>query len=71
LIQELLFRKTIGKFITQTNVINSLGLKPTILQLIIRNASRLIPFEAFTYLSKEKRGLHDIFSKTYVIKDNF
>jgi len=70
-IQELLFRKTIGKFITQTNVINSLGLKPTILQLIIRNASRLIPFEAFTYLSKEKRGLHDIFSKTYVIKDNF
>lgn len=68
-IQEFLFGKTIGKFITKTYVINSLGVKPTILQLILRNASRLIPFEALTYLSKEKRGLHDIFSKTYVIKD--
>lgn len=68
-IQELLFRKTIGKFVTKTHVVNNLGLKPTVLQLILRNASRLIPFEAFTYFSKEKRGLHDIFSKTYVIKD--
>ncbi len=68
-IQEFLFGKTIGKFITKTYVINSLGGKPTILQLILRNAARLIPFEALTYLSKEKRGLHDIFSKTYVIKD--
>jgi uncharacterized RDD family membrane protein YckC len=67
--QELLFGKTLGKLITGTNIVNDKGQKPSIMQLILRNASRLIPFEAFTYLSKEKRGLHDIISKTYVIKN--
>jgi uncharacterized RDD family membrane protein YckC len=67
--QELLFRKTLGKLITGTHVVNDKGQKPSIMQLVLRNVSRLIPFEAVTYLSKEKRGLHDIISKTYVIKD--
>jgi len=67
--QKLLFGKTLGKLITGTHVVNGKGQKPSIMQLVLRNVSRLIPFEAFTYLSKEKRGLHDIISKTYVIKD--
>lgn len=68
-IQELMFSKTLGKLITKTHVINNLGQRPTVWQLLLRSASRVIPFEVFTFLSKEKRGLHDIISKTYVIKD--
>ncbi|NEW80971.1 MAG: tetratricopeptide repeat protein [Mariniphaga sp.] len=67
--QELIFGKTLGKHITGTRVVNNLGIKPTVWQLVIRTASRLIPFEAFTFLSNDKRGFHDTFSNTYVIKD--
>ena len=67
--QEFFFGKTIGKFITKTSVVDKTGNRPSLTLLIIRNISRLIPFDALTYLSKEKRGLHDIFSTTYVIKD--
>jgi uncharacterized RDD family membrane protein YckC len=67
--QEFFFGKTIGKFITKTRVVDKTGNRPSFTLLVIRNISRLIPFDALTYLSKEKRGLHDIFSTTYVIKD--
>ncbi|MBA4408429.1 MAG: hypothetical protein C0397_03280 [Odoribacter sp.] len=68
-IQEYIFGKTIGKFITKTHVVNSSGNKPTIGQLILRNFIRIIPFEAFTFVLKDSRGFHDSISNTYVIKD--
>lgn len=67
--QEYFFGKTVGKFITKTHVVNKTGNKPSLISLVVRTISRLIPFDAITYLSKEKRGLHDIISTTYVIKD--
>lgn len=67
--QEYFFGKTIGKFITKTHVVDKTGNKPSLIRLVVRTFSRLIPLEAITYLSKEKRGLHDIISTTYVIKD--
>jgi uncharacterized RDD family membrane protein YckC len=68
-LQEFFFGKTIGKFITKTRIVDKTGNKPSLILLVLRNISRLIPFDALTYLSKEKRGLHDIFSSTYVIKN--
>lgn len=68
-IQESIFGKTIGKFITKTHVVNSHGGKPTIWQLVLRNASRVIPFEPFTFVLKNSRGFHDSISNTFVIKD--
>jgi len=68
-LMEYFFGKTIGKFITRTHVVNSSGGKPTIWQILGRTTARFIPFESFTFLSKEKRGLHDTISETYVIQD--
>ena len=68
-IQEFIFGKTIGKFMTKTHVVNSSGNKPTVGQLILRNFTRIIPFEAFTFVLKGSRGFHDSISNTYVIKD--
>jgi uncharacterized RDD family membrane protein YckC len=67
--QEYFFGKTVGKFITKTHVVDKKGNKPSLILFVVRTISRLIPFDAITYLSKEKRGLHDIISTTYVIKD--
>ena len=67
---EYFFGKTFGKWITGTRVVNSSGGKPTVWQILGRTASRFIPFESLTFLSKQKRGLHDTNSETYVIRDS-
>lgn len=67
--QEFIFCKTLGKLLTGTRVVDSLGNKPGIVKLIIRSACRLIPFEAFSFLGSNKRGWHDTISDTFVIKD--
>jgi uncharacterized RDD family membrane protein YckC len=68
-IMELIWGKSIGKFITKTHVVDSLGGKPSVWQILGRTVSRFIPFEAFTFLTNDKRGLHDTLTETYVIKD--
>lgn len=66
-ILEALFGVTLGKIITSTRVSDVNGNKPTIISIFIRSLARLIPFEAFSYLSSSGRGWHDFFSGTYVI----
>jgi len=68
-IQEYFFGITIGKLITGTRVVDNDGNKPSAWSIVIRTASRLIPFEAFSFLSSDKRGWHDTISDTFVIKD--
>lgn len=68
-IQEYFFGKTIGKLFTGTRVVDNDGNKPPAWSIIIRTASRLIPFEALSFLSSDKRGWHDTISDTFVIKD--
>jgi uncharacterized RDD family membrane protein YckC len=63
---ELLFGKTIGKFLTGTKVVDNDEKKPTFKTLLIRNLCRLIPFDAFSYLIFET-GWHDSISKTTVV----
>lgn len=63
---ELLFGRTIGKFITGTKVIDEDGNKPNFLTLLVRNAGRLIPFNAISFLLF-KAGWHDAISKTTVV----
>lgn len=63
---ELLFARTPGKFITGTKVIDQYGNKPNPKTLAIRNACRLIPFDAFSFLVSNM-GWHDSISKTMVI----
>jgi uncharacterized RDD family membrane protein YckC len=67
--QEFIFGKTLGKLITGTHVVDAKGNRPTFWQFVGRTVSRMIPFEAFSFLWSDKRGWHDTISDTYVIKD--
>ena len=63
---ESIFGRTIGKFITGTKVIDFDEKKPSLRRIIIRSLSRIIPFDAISFLFSED-GWHDSISKTYVI----
>jgi uncharacterized RDD family membrane protein YckC len=67
LLSELVFGRTIGKFFTNTKVVDINGNKPTTIQIFIRSLSRLIPFDIISYLGWGSRGLHDYLSKTKLI----
>jgi uncharacterized RDD family membrane protein YckC len=66
---EYLTGKSVGKYFTKTKVIDLNGNLPNFKKVLIRSFSRIIPFEAFTFLGKEGSGLHDKLSKTRVINN--
>lgn len=57
--------RTVGKFITGTKVISTDGKSPTFQDFLIRNISRLVPFDAFSFFGQN--GWHDNWSDTRVI----
>ena len=57
--------KSIGKFITKTQVVSIDGTMPTQKDFLIRNISRLVPFDGFSFLSND--GWHDSWSDTRVV----
>jgi uncharacterized RDD family membrane protein YckC len=65
---EVFTSATLGKLITKTIVVDQYGDKPDSSQLLKRTLSRLIPFDAFSYLGTPSRGWHDTISNTYVVK---
>lgn len=65
---EMYFSRTFAKYFTKTIVVKHNGNKPNMKSIIIRTLARLIPFEAFSYLSGDSRGWHDTLSVTYVVK---
>ena len=62
---ETTMQRTIGKFATNSIVINEYAESPKSGSLIVRSFSRIVPFEAFSCFSD--RGWHDRWSKTYVV----
>ncbi|UNY99572.1 RDD family protein [Zhouia spongiae] len=67
-LSELLLKgRTIAKFITRTVVVDEQGKTPDALAILGRSFSRMIPFDAFSYLGATGRGWHDSLSKTYVV----
>ncbi|MBO0938882.1 RDD family protein [Fibrella sp. HMF5335] len=65
---EWLLGQTPGKMITGTLVINEQGQPISFWQALGRSFARLIPFDALTYISRERpRGLHDKVSGTWVV----
>lgn len=68
---EGIWGKTPAKFITRTKVAFLDGSKPNWGTIFIRTLSRLIPFEAFSFLgSKNPIGWHDRLSSTAVVSDS-
>lgn len=67
-LMELMFQRTIAKFLTGTIVVNNDGLRPTFQQILGRSLARCIPFEPFSFLAKQPPvGWHDSLSKTLVV----
>jgi uncharacterized RDD family membrane protein YckC len=67
-ITEFFLSRTFAKYITKTVVVLKDGSKPKFIDILARSALRLIPFEYFTFLRGRKPGLHDEYSKTFVVK---
>jgi len=57
--------RTIGKYITGTKAIMIDGEQPTLKDYFIRNISRIVPFDALSFLGEN--GWHDSWSDTRVI----
>ncbi|PJJ47997.1 RDD family protein [Hymenobacter chitinivorans] len=66
---ELLTGRTLGKLITRTRVVMEDGTKPTASAIAKRTLCRMIPFEAFSFLT-DGPGMHDRLSNTRVVKTN-
>lgn len=68
LVCEATMGRTLGKFATNSYVIDEYANKPDFGKLFIRSISRWIPFNALSCLGK--RGWHDQISKTFVVTKN-
>ncbi|MEY3501755.1 MAG: hypothetical protein RL308_3428 [Bacteroidota bacterium] len=65
---ETYFSRTFAKYFTKTIVITKDGSRPNKRTISIRTLSRFIPLECLTFLGTNVRGLHDLFSDTYVVR---
>ena len=65
---ETLTGRTLGKLVTGTKVVAADGGRLRLLRVLGRTLSRFIPFEAFTFISGNKPGLHDSLSGTIVVR---
>ena len=65
---ETYFSRTFAKYFTKTIVVAKDGSRPKTHAIIIRTLSRFIPLECLTFLGTNVRGLHDLFSDTYVVR---
>ena len=64
---EALTGKTLGKYVTKTRVVTVNGEKPTNLSIVKRSLSRMIPFDALSFLGTNGDGWHDAIANTYVV----
>ena len=67
-ITETLLGRSFAKYLTKTVVVYHDGTKPDATAIMKRTFSRLIPFDALSYLNDDTRGWHDRISATYVVK---
>ena len=65
---ETYFSRTFAKYFTKTIVVTKNGSRPKIHTVFIRTLTRFIPLECLTFLWGDFRGLHDLFSETYVVR---
>ncbi len=59
--------RTIGKLITGTRVVDKDGKVPALGTIFRRSLSRIVPFEAFSFLGNA-RGWHDAWTDTWVVE---
>ena len=64
---EFLTQRTLGKLITGTKVVMADGTKPDLKAIFIRSVSRIVPFDAFSFLGDPPIGWHDRWADTVVV----
>ena len=64
---EIFTSRTVGKFCTNTIVVNENGEKVDYETIMIRSLIRIIPFYWISFMVFPGRGLHDVISKTFVV----
>ena len=64
---EYFLDRTLGKFHTQSKVVDKNGRKPELTQIVFRSLGRNISL--FSGISDDERAVHDQISNTFVIKD--
>ena len=70
LMESFLQGKSLGKYVTKTRVVTHEGYQPELSTILVRSLSRVVPFDALSFLFKEPGGWHDEWSKTYVVQDD-
>jgi len=65
---EALWQRTFGKLITGTRVVTPNGAKPTFGAIGVRTLFRFVPFEPFSFFTKNPGGWHDRWSGTFVVR---
>lgn len=68
-LMEAVLGKTVGKYVTRTRVVKPDGSQPSAINILGRTFSRIIPFDAFSYLGSTSSGWHDSIPKIYVIEE--
>lgn len=61
--------KTVGKFLTKTRAVRIDNSRLDPKEAALRTLSRLVPFEAFSFLGSDPSGWHDKWTQTIVIED--
>ena len=64
---ETLSMRTLGKYVTNTMVVNRDGSRPDTNNILIRTLCRQIPLEFISFFGANAIGWHDMFSKTLVV----
>lgn len=65
---ESIFSKTLGKWISQSRVVNQKGFKASFFQILLRSIIRLTIIDCF-FIPFLNKPLHDYLSKTEVIQE--
>ncbi len=64
---EIITRRSLGKYVTHSIVVNTENTKPTFMQLFIRSLVRLTVIDMF-FIPFLEKPLHDYLSKTEVVE---
>ncbi len=67
LVESSLKGKTTGKFLTKTITVMKDGTELTLAAILKKSASRIVPFDALSFLGGSKSGWHDKWSDTAVV----
>lgn len=66
-ITEVFLSRSLAKYFTKTIVVMEDGSKPSSIAILARTALRIFPLEPLTFLRGRTLGLHDEYSKTFVV----